>query len=114
MLENSLKRIFLMKVLQTTLFLVYQSNFCAVYQCTLYIHLYFFDAPEAPSESNFYSFSFQFLIVVVDSTDRERLPVTKAELYNMLNHEVRSLFFVQLTLFVHPRELFLEHIGPII
>ena len=114
MLENSLKRIFLMKVLQTTLFLVYQSNFCAVYQCTLHIHLYFFDAPEAPSESNFYSFSFQFLIVVVDSTDRERLPVTKAELYNMLNHEVRSLFFVQSTLFVHPIELFLEHIGPII
>ena len=114
MLENSLKRIFLMKVLQTTLFLVYQTNFCAVYQCTLYIHLYFFDAPEAPSESNFYSFSFQFLIVVVDSTDRERLPVTKAELYNMLNHEVRSLFFVQSTLFVHPIELFLEHIGPII
>lgn len=103
-----------MKVLQTTLFLVYQTNFCAVYQCTLYIHLYFFDAPEAPSESNFYSFSFQFLIVVVDSTDRERLPVTKAELYNMLNHEVRSLFFVQSTLFVHPIELFLEHIGPII
>ena len=33
-------------------------------------------------------FFFQFLIVVVDSTDRERLAVTKAELYNMLNHEV--------------------------
>lgn len=32
---------------------------------------------------------FQFLILVVDSTDRERLAVTKAELYNMLNHEVR-------------------------
>ena len=103
-----------MKVLQTSLLLVYQSNFCAVYQCTLYIHLYLFDSLEAPSKSNFYSFSFQFLIVVVDSTDRERLPVTKAELYNMLNHEVRSLFSVQLTLFVHPRELFLEHIGPII
>lgn len=35
-------------------------------------------------------FLFQFLIVVVDSTDRERLAVTKAELYNMLNHEVRT------------------------
>ena len=35
------------------------------------------------------SSSLQFLIVVVDSTDRERLAVTKAELYNMLNHEVR-------------------------
>ena len=104
-----------MKVPQTSLLLVYQSNFCAVYQCTLYIHLYFFDSPEAPSKlSNFYSFSCQFLIVVVDSTDRERLPVTKAELYNMLNHEVRSLFFVQLTLFVHPRELFLKHKGQII
>ena len=30
------------------------------------------------------SSSLQFLIVVVDSTDRERLAVTKAELYNML------------------------------
>jgi len=36
-------------------------------------------------------FVFQFLIVVVDSTDRERLAVTKAELYNMLNHEVRNI-----------------------
>ena len=71
-----------------------------------------FDSPEAPSKSNFYSFSFQFLIVVVDSTDRERLPVTKAELYNMLNHEVRSLFFVQSTLFVHPRELSLNPLSP--
>ena len=34
----------------------------------------------------------QFLILVVDSTDRERLAVTKAELYNMLSHEVRHLF----------------------
>ena len=103
-----------MQVLQTSLLLVYQSNFCAVYQWTLYIHLYLFDSPQASSKSNFYSFSCQFLIVVVDSTDRERLPVTKAELYNMLNHEVRSLFFVQSTLFARPRELFLKHIGPII
>ena len=43
-------------------------------------------------DNNYYalvSSSLQFLIVVVDSTDRERLAVTKAELYNMLNHEVR-------------------------
>ena len=40
--------------------------------------------------TNYCVFLFQFLIVVVDSTDRERLAVTKAELYNMLNHEVRS------------------------
>ncbi|CAH3129083.1 unnamed protein product [Porites evermanni] len=36
---------------------------------------------------NTYYTNTEFLIVVVDSTDRERLPVTKAELYNMLNHE---------------------------
>ena len=31
---------------------------------------------------------FQFVILVVDSTDRERLPITKEELYKMLAHEV--------------------------
>ncbi|XP_015751849.1 PREDICTED: ADP-ribosylation factor-like protein 5B [Acropora digitifera] len=36
---------------------------------------------------NTYYTNTEFLIVVVDSTDRERLAVTKAELYNMLNHE---------------------------
>lgn len=30
----------------------------------------------------------QFVIVVVDSTDRERISVTKEELYKMLAHEV--------------------------
>lgn len=30
----------------------------------------------------------QFVIVVVDSTDRERISVTKEELYRMLAHEV--------------------------
>ena len=30
---------------------------------------------------------FQFVIVVVDSTDRERLSITKEELYSMLAHE---------------------------
>ena len=40
-------------------------------------------------------FLFQFLILVVDSTDRERLAVTKAELCNMLNHEVWMLFHLR-------------------
>lgn len=30
----------------------------------------------------------QFVILVVDSTDRERLVITKEELYRMLAHEV--------------------------
>lgn len=30
---------------------------------------------------------FQFVILVIDSTDRERLSVTREELYKMLNHE---------------------------
>lgn len=36
------------------------------------------------------------MIVVVDSTDRERISVTKEELYKMLAHEVSKpyLFFV--------------------
>ncbi len=29
----------------------------------------------------------EFVIIVVDSTDRERLPVTKEELSNMLRHD---------------------------
>lgn len=29
----------------------------------------------------------QFVILVVDSTDRERLPLVKAELYNTISHE---------------------------
>ena len=35
------------------------------------------------------SFFLQSLIVVVDSTDRERLSVCKEELFRMLTHEVR-------------------------
>ena len=31
-----------------------------------------------------------FLLLVVDSTDRERLAVAKEELYKMLGHEVRG------------------------
>lgn len=34
---------------------------------------------------------YQFVILVVDSTDRERLSITKEELCKMLNHEVRTL-----------------------
>lgn len=39
---------------------------------------------------------FKFVIVVVDSTDRERISVTKEELYKMLAHEVSRpcVFFV--------------------
>ena len=37
--------------------------------------------------STYYA-STHFLILVVDSTDRERLEVTREELYNMLEHEV--------------------------
>ena len=38
--------------------------------------------------STYYSSS-NYLIMVVDSTDRERLDVIKGELYKMLEHEVR-------------------------
>lgn len=33
---------------------------------------------------------FQIVILVVDSTDRERLTVTKEELHRMLTHEVKK------------------------
>lgn len=39
--------------------------------------------------STYYSGA-QFLIMVVDSTDRERLKISKEELYKMLGHEVRG------------------------
>ena len=47
-------------------------------------------------------FSFlKFVIVVVDSTDRERISVTKEELYKMLAHEVsRPCVFFGLILIV--------------
>ena len=32
----------------------------------------------------------QFLIMVVDSTDRERLTIAREEMYKMLGHEVRK------------------------
>ena len=32
---------------------------------------------------------FQYVIMVIDSTDRERLSITKEELYKMLNQEVK-------------------------
>lgn len=37
----------------------------------------------------FLSPALQFIILVVDSTDRERLAISKEELYRMLAHEVR-------------------------
>ena len=53
-------------------------------------------------------FSEQFVIVVVDSTDRERISVTKEELYRMLAHEVSIMknclvrhFFAFIHLNVH-------------
>ncbi|KAG8248119.1 ADP-ribosylation factor-like protein 5B [Homalodisca vitripennis] len=39
--------------------------------------------------STYYS-NTEFVIVVIDSTDRERLSVTRQELYRMLNHEELS------------------------
>ena len=38
----------------------------------------------------FFFFHFQFLILVIDSTDRERLSITKKELYSLLAHEELS------------------------
>lgn len=35
---------------------------------------------------------FQIVILVVDSTDRERLGLTKEELHRMLSHEVRGIY----------------------
>lgn len=48
----------------------------------VYIHVYYF----------FIAFCvcWQFVIVVIDSTDRERLSVTRQELYRMLSHEELS------------------------
>lgn len=37
---------------------------------------------------NTYYTGTQFLLLVVDSTDRERLSIAKEELYKMLGHEV--------------------------
>lgn len=44
----------------------------------------------------------QFVIVVVDSTDRERISVTKEELYKMLAHEVSApcVFLIFLLIFI--------------
>ena len=40
--------------------------------------------------STYYSGT-RFMILVVDSTDRERLAIAKEELYKMLSNEVRAL-----------------------
>ncbi|NWZ73791.1 ARL5A protein, partial [Acrocephalus arundinaceus] len=42
------------------------------------------------SSWNTYYTNTEFVIVVVDSTDRERISVTKEELYKMLAHEVSA------------------------
>nr|XP_014344171.1 PREDICTED: ADP-ribosylation factor-like protein 5B isoform X2 [Latimeria chalumnae] len=44
------------------------------------------------SSWNTYYSNTEFIILVVDSTDRERLSITKEELYRMLAHEVMSRF----------------------
>uniref|UniRef100_A0AAZ3QP50 ADP-ribosylation factor-like 8 n=1 Tax=Oncorhynchus tshawytscha TaxID=74940 RepID=A0AAZ3QP50_ONCTS len=43
------------------------------------------------SSWNTYYSNTEFIILVVDSTDRERLVISKEELYKMLAHEVRIL-----------------------
>uniref|UniRef100_A0A8C5RQ41 ARF like GTPase 5B n=1 Tax=Laticauda laticaudata TaxID=8630 RepID=A0A8C5RQ41_LATLA len=49
------------------------------------------------SSWNMYYSNTEFIILVVDSIDRERLSVTKEELYHMLAHEV---FHLALTVFL--------------
>ncbi|OWK00062.1 ARL5A, partial [Cervus elaphus hippelaphus] len=44
------------------------------------------------SSWNTYYTNTEFVIVVVDSTDRERISVTREELYKMLAHEYLALF----------------------
>lgn len=46
----------------------------------------------------------QFVIVVVDSTDRERISVTREELYRMLAHEVSPTFLLW---FLHANTTFM-------
>ncbi|NWH81274.1 ARL5A protein, partial [Piaya cayana] len=53
------------------------------------------------SSWNTYYTNTEFVIVVVDSTDRERISVTKEELYKMLAHEVsRPCLFLVLIFLV--------------
>lgn len=40
-----------------------------------------------------YKWLFQYIVIVVDSTDRDRLSITKAELYKMIAHEVCECFY---------------------
>lgn len=44
-------------------------------------------------------FSPQFIILVVDSTDRERLAISKEELYRMLAHEVTHSTLPSMTIY---------------
>lgn len=49
---------------------------------------------------DFFSFFFpQFIILVVDSTDRERLAISKEELYRMLAHEVTHSTLPSMTIY---------------
>lgn len=54
-----------------------------------------------------FPFFLQFVILVIDSTDRERLHVSKAELYNMLANEVRYISIKSLFL----KEFFSPEMG---
>ena len=44
-------------------------------------------------------FVFQFVILVIDSTDRERLHISKEELYHMLANEVGAYFTIYISNF---------------
>ncbi|KFP44660.1 ADP-ribosylation factor-like 5A, partial [Chlamydotis macqueenii] len=57
------------------------------------------------SSWNTYYTNTEFVIVVVDSTDRERISVTKEELYKMLAHEVSSPSVLLVLLFVVVAEI---------
>jgi ADP-ribosylation factor-like protein 5B len=46
------------------------------------------------SSWNTYYMNAKFVILVVDSTDRERLPIIKDELFRTLNHEVIVLILI--------------------
>ncbi|KAI2660600.1 ADP-ribosylation factor-like protein 5A [Labeo rohita] len=55
------------------------------------------------SSWNTYYTNTEFVIVVVDSTDRERISVTREELYRMLAHEAKSsAYFRQRPSVAHP------------
>lgn len=62
--------------------------------------LHFVAVPfEKRSLSMDFFFSPQFIILVVDSTDRERLAISKEELYRMLAHEVTHSTLPSMTIY---------------